>query len=134
MSQWIPLCSLHRDFLPTLTELPVALRIPFCVASDNIRHLALLFPSGMSFLTTKEGMAFRGSLQSAQQVRQSTLFFSYLSRGKQAEAKPCKIHKCMHQQFKTHRTQLFFEVVVNGVLPTSPSLLLGVPSQTQPAR
>ena len=44
---------------------------PFCFASDNIRHPALLFPSGMSFLTTNEVMTFRGSLQSAQQVRQS---------------------------------------------------------------
>ena len=33
--------------------------IPFCVASDNIMHPALLFPCGMSFLTTKEGMTFR---------------------------------------------------------------------------
>ena len=38
-------------------------RIPFCVASDNIMHPALLFPSGMSFLTTKEVMTF--SLASA---------------------------------------------------------------------
>ena len=36
----------------------------------------------------------------------------------------------MHQLFKTNRTQLFFQVVVNGMLPTSPSLLLGVSTQT----
>ena len=35
--------------------------IPFCVALDNIMHPALLFPSGMSFLTTKEGMTFVAS-------------------------------------------------------------------------
>ena len=64
-------CAHDAEILFTLRHQCREFATPFCFASDNIRHPAVLFPSGMSFLTTKEVMTFRGSLQSAQQVRQS---------------------------------------------------------------
>ena len=59
------------------------------------------------------------------------LFFSYLSTGKRAEAKPCKyINECTNNS-KGIGQEHFFQMVVNGMLPTSPSLLLGVLTKPQ---
>ena len=72
VSTLLPKCEENLcEILFTLRRQCREFATPFCFASDNIRHPALLFPSGMSFLTTNEVMTFRGSLQSAQQVRQS---------------------------------------------------------------
>ena len=64
-------CAHYAEILFTLRHQCRKFATSFCFASDNIRHPALLFPSGMSFLTTKEVMTFCGSLHFAQQVRQS---------------------------------------------------------------
>ena len=44
----------HHVLLLCMSFLTTKEWIPFCVASDNIMHPARLFPSGMSFRTTKE--------------------------------------------------------------------------------
>ena len=53
----------HHFLLLCMSFLTTKEWIPFCVASDNIMHPALLFPFGMSYLTTKVVMTF--SLASA---------------------------------------------------------------------
>ena len=65
-------------------------------------------------------------------VNQTILFFSHLSTGKRAEAKPCKIKSInvLHQNSQRNAQRSFYQVVVYGMLPTSPSFLLGVSTQT----
>ena len=64
-------------------------------------------------------------------VNQTILFFSHLSTGKRAEAKPCKIKyiNALHHNSQWIAQRSFYQVVVHGMLPTSPSLLLSVSSQ-----
>ena len=62
----------------------------------------------------------------------SFLFFSYLSRGKRAEAKPCKyINDCIPEIMDELTNAAFSKVVVSGMLPTSSSNFLDVSTYAQ---